>query len=274
MNTKALCLTTLALLCSATANAQCGSVCGDACCDTGCYSGCNDGCNAGCQNSIYSCQDWCGGACCNGGKSFSLGLTQCNSCPGGIGCQPDSCLTSSCCSHCSTKAFPDAGWAPPARYPVNRSGVWYHNWQPQTAYGNPGGGFIGNYPQVFAPNDTTQLGYYYAKVPTWQSAQRIPPAPRPSAFHNRACPGACGPCNYGGYGHGHWSTGGYYNSGCPSGNCQSAAVYPQVRPAATQPSVIPAVARTPATQKKQVIRTASAKKKGIFNFSSLRYLFD
>ena len=44
-------------------------------------------------------------------------------------------------SCCATKAYPDAGWAPPARLPVNYDWAWYANYHPQAYYGNPGGGF-------------------------------------------------------------------------------------------------------------------------------------
>jgi len=84
------------------------------------------------------------------------------------------------------KGFPDAGWSPPLNYPVNYDGMWYAAYQPQAYYGSPGGGFIANYPSVYQPNDTTQLGYSYMKVPTWQSRPgMIPPVPQPGNFHTR-----------------------------------------------------------------------------------------
>jgi hypothetical protein len=105
-------------------------------------------------------------------------------------------------SCCATKAYPDSGWAPPAHVPVHYDGAWYGSYHPQALYGNPGGGFAANHPVVYAPTDTTQLGYYYTKVPTWQSRpDLIPPAPNPSNFHHRICPGNGGGC-FGGHGHG------------------------------------------------------------------------
>ncbi len=90
---------------------------------------------------------------------------------------------------CATKAYPDAGWNPPTHMPVNYDGAWYGSYLPQHAYGTPGGGFIANHPTVYQPTDTTQLGYYYHKVPTWQSrANMIPPVPHPRDFHARVCP--------------------------------------------------------------------------------------
>lgn len=143
-------------------------------------------------NSCPSCQTqhvgghYAGGAVCcqNGGQN----------CPMGMCVDDDSCLTRSCLSDtclgrfCATKAYPDSGWAPPVRLPVNRDQVWYGNYLPQAFYGNPGGGFIANYPQVYQPTDTTQLGYYYHHVPTWQSRPgMIPPTPNPADFHARMC---------------------------------------------------------------------------------------
>ncbi|MCH2211295.1 MAG: hypothetical protein MK110_08330 [Fuerstiella sp.] len=82
-------------------------------------------------------------------------------------------------------AAPTKGWNAPLRLPVNRDGIWYRNNWPQAWYGNPGGGFIGNSPMVYQPTDTTQLGFSYAKVPTWQARRMIPPTPCPSDFHVR-----------------------------------------------------------------------------------------
>lgn len=89
----------------------------------------------------------------------------------------------------ATKSYPDAGWNPPTHMPVNYDGAWYGSYLPQHAYGSPGGGFIANYPTVYQPTDTTQLGYYYNKVPTWQSrTDMIPPVPYPGNYHARVCP--------------------------------------------------------------------------------------
>lgn len=104
---------------------------------------------------------------------------------------PNSCVAKCC----ATKAYPDAGWAPPARLPVNYDGAWYAAYTPQQAYGTPGGGFIANYPTVYQPTDTAQMGYYYHKVPTWQTRQgMIPPTPNPSDYHSRVCPGGGSGC--------------------------------------------------------------------------------
>ncbi len=139
-----------------------------------------------------------GAACghgCNHGMCAGLSYDKHSNCPMGMcassnGCMTNSCLSNTCVGRfCATKAFPDSGWAPPARLPVNRDRIWYGNYLPQAAYGNQGGGFIANYPQVYQPTDTTQLGYYYANVPTWQSRPgMIPPVPNPAEFHSRVAP--------------------------------------------------------------------------------------
>lgn len=147
---------------------------------------------------------------CDPGSGISRIWTDCR-------CMNDSCI-GRCCA---TKAYPDTGWAPPARMPVNYDGVWYGAYHPQAWYGNPGGGFMANYPVVYQPNDTTQLGYYYHKVPTWQSRPgMIPPVPVPSQFHTRACP--YGNCNTGCNSCQGGSVHGGYNTGCQS--CQAGGI--------------------------------------------------
>lgn len=119
------------------------------------------------------------------------------------------------------KGFPDAGWAPPVNNPVNYDGAWYATYQPQAYYGSPGGGFIANYPTVYQPNDTTQLGYSYMKVPTWQTRRdMIPPVPQPGNFHSRGVVGGHGGClNHGFHGHqGRNSHQGHHNSNCETCN--------------------------------------------------------
>lgn len=108
-------------------------------------------------------------------------------------CQSGQCDDGSCnCCLSKVRLYPDAGWNPPVNYPVNHNWAWYSNTWPGTFYGNPGGGFTAQYPVVAQPTDTTQLGYYYHKVPTWQPRpDMIPPVPNPAQFHARTCT-ACG----------------------------------------------------------------------------------
>ncbi|MFO0429250.1 MAG: hypothetical protein ACK526_21975 [Planctomyces sp.] len=167
--------------------------------------------NCGTSGSEYAAgfdEAWSGGSC-EGGYCGTGG------CDGGYGdfgtCDGGNCSTGNCgpqgcgllrCGHCSTKAYPDSGWAPPVHYPVNRDAAWYQNYAPQVPYGSTGGGFVANYPQVYQPNDTTQLGYSYQQVPTWQPRPgMIPGPPIPSDYHSRTNPnaGGCNQCNsYGG----------------------------------------------------------------------------
>ena len=168
---------------------------------------------------------------------------------------------------CATKAYPDAGRAPPAHVPVHHDGAWYGSYHPQALYGNPGGGFVANYPAVYAPTDTTQLGYYYTKVPTWQSRpDLIPPAPNPSNFHHRICPG--GNCHGGCFG-GH---GGYAQpcQTCNDGFMHGGEGFAYNGPAVQQPQYM-------APQGNQVVRRSAPEKKGLlggFRLTSMTELFD
>lgn len=137
----------------------------------------------------------CNGHCHGNGHFHGNGHCHGNNCPMGMCVGDNSCLTSGCLSGtclgqcCASKASFDSGWTAPAHLPVNRDRAWYQNYVPHAVYGNPGGGFIAQYPQVYQPTDTTQLGYYYGNVPTWQTrGGMIPPAPNPAAFHARVNP--------------------------------------------------------------------------------------
>lgn len=118
----------------------------------------------------------------------------CQQCPNGAACDDPACCLS------RVRLYPDAGWNPPVNMPVNYNWAWYGLAGPQAPYGAPNGGFISQYPAVYNPTDTTQLGYYYHKVPTWQPQPgRLPGVPIPELFHNRTCP-----VNWhGGHWHGH-----------------------------------------------------------------------
>ncbi len=160
---------------------------------------CNQG---GCQSEgIYQPTEWNSCQSCNSCQSGNHRGIRRQSCQSAQQCNeprgsrfasmwtrplfPRSCAAQCC----ATKAFPDAGWAPPAHYPVNHDGAWYGSYVPQHAYGTPRGGFVASYPTVYQPTDTTQLGYYYNKVPTWQTRNdMMPPVPIPGNFHSRICP--------------------------------------------------------------------------------------
>ena len=153
------------------------------------------------------------------------------------------------------KGFPDKGWSPPVHYPVNYNGAWYAAYHPKAYYGNPGGGFVASYPAVYQPNDTTQLGYSYLKVPTWQSRpDLLPPVPHPSNFHDRGCPnGHCG------FGHS-----GFHSQSCQ--HCNNGLVEHQ--------HVVHSNSMSPAGN--PIVRPAT-KQQGAFGdirFASLTELFD
>ena len=70
---------------------------------------------------------------------------------------------------------PDYGWSPPAKVPVRRQNVTYANYGPNAWTGNGAGGQAAqSRPIIATPTDTTQLGYYYQHVPTWQPKNILP----------------------------------------------------------------------------------------------------
>ncbi|NQV24001.1 MAG: hypothetical protein HQ518_06495 [Rhodopirellula sp.] len=83
---------------------------------------------------------------------------------------------------------PDYGWSPPARVPVRRQNVTYQNYGPNTWGGNGAASQTAQRSQIIAtPTDTTQLGYYYQHVPTWQPKNILPVPPHPQHWHTRPC---------------------------------------------------------------------------------------
>lgn len=78
-----------------------------------------------------------------------------------------------------------AGYIPPARYPVERIPVQYLRYYPAVWYGLPGSTLPVVAPQVHMPTDTTQLGFYYQRVPTWVPVPgMIPGPPNPDLIHS------------------------------------------------------------------------------------------
>ena len=87
------------------------------------------------------------------------------------------------------KKSPDYGYSPPAKYPLHRRGVQYNAYFPNQWYGLPGGGLAGGYPMVYQPTDTTQLGFTYQHVPSWQpNPNMLPQRPVPAQWHIVAPP--------------------------------------------------------------------------------------
>lgn len=89
-------------------------------------------------------------------------------------------------------AYAAPGYIPPARYPVERIPVQYLRYYPAVWYGLPGSTLPVVAPQVHMPTDTTQLGFYYQRVPTWVPVPgMIPGPPNPDLIHSPG-PGVTG----------------------------------------------------------------------------------
>ena len=145
---------------------------------------------------------------------------------------------------------PDHGWGRPIKRPINRLPVMYQRYWPNAWYGQPGSGYHGAnvnyYPAVYMPTDTTQLGYYYQRVPFWRpNPSMTPPVPWPSQWHKREC-GAT-PFS------GRYATAAYGGSRCASGQCGQATgdspATPNLQPVpetAPMPQDNPPVPQSPA----------------------------
>lgn len=78
-------------------------------------------------------------------------------------------------------------WTPPRDFRIHRAPAVYSRSYPERFYGQAGPsttGPIRRYSIIPNPTDTTQLGYYYRRVPVWQP-RMLPPIPRPSRWHDR-----------------------------------------------------------------------------------------
>ena len=85
---------------------------------------------------------------------------------------------------------PDYGWSRVGNRPINRIQPVYQHYRPEHFAGEPGAGPKAGsrrYPIIAQPTDTTQLGYYYQTVPSWQPRNILPQAPDPRAWHVRDC---------------------------------------------------------------------------------------
>ena len=198
-----------------------GAVIQQVSCQSGCTTGgCSEGCNAYGGGNCNSCDN---GAYCDSSGRCNMRSTRrdfatnwCGPCgPTGRLAKRGCKLAQTACWCCNTKAFPDSGWAPPTNMPINRTGTGFQNFM------SNGGPYAGA-PMVYQPTDTTQLGYSYAHVPTWQrNPGMVPPTPIPSNFHGRFCPSnqACG-SSYGGC-----QTGGGMMGGYPMGEVVNEQMY-------------------------------------------------
>jgi hypothetical protein len=91
---------------------------------------------------------------------------------------------------------PARGFRPYASAPVYRDAVVYYRYWPDKWYGDPSFNLRPMFPQVYLPTDTTQSGFYYARVPQWMpNPNMYPPAPRIEDWHRHvvyAGGAACG----------------------------------------------------------------------------------
>jgi len=143
---------------------------------------CND-CDS-CDCDPCDCDSGLGGSICS-----RLG----SACGGGL-CGSGLCGAGGCCG------FPDRGWNMPVKTPITRNPVSYTRYQPSQWYGSSGSGYGSNFPMIYRPTDTTQLGFTSQNVPYWRRG-RGPGMPPPASIHNRNCPSG-GYTNFGqGYNH-------------------------------------------------------------------------
>lgn len=119
---------------------------------------------------------------------------------------------------------------PPATWGIATTPNTYNYYWNARLAGVPNGGQIGGlqYPMVYQPTDTTQMGFYYQAVPRWQyRPEMLPPAPAP-----------------------YWPTGmnggfgGGYSGGYVQGGNVSYSTAPATQPANGSP-VTPAEPQTP-----------------------------
>lgn len=103
-------------------------------------------------------------------------------------CSLCNCLGLHClgCNSC------DHGWGRPVKRPIHRVPVLYQRYWPTAWYGDEAADFgdmhNAYHPMVYMPTDTTQLGFYYQRVPFWRpNPAMTPPIPWPGHWHQREC---------------------------------------------------------------------------------------
>lgn len=146
------------------------------------------------------------------------------------------------CSH-----SPDHGFSVPGKWPIHRRGVQYMHYYPQTWAGmeGPAVGEVPQYPMVYMPTDTTQLGFYYQHVPFWQPQPNpMPRRPIPAQWHHYAPTVNAADVGYG-YGYG-----GRYGADCPvitTGSPTPMVAEPAAQPAPVnaQPAPLPTAPQQP-----------------------------
>ena len=114
-----------------------------------------------------------------------------------------------------------------AHSPIYHLPVHYQRFWPTHWYGQPGAVYSPIFPMVYMPTDTTQLGFYYQRVPYWQPRPGLlPPAPNGGAS---GLEGAFG---------GLFGVGAVQSS-CPSGAYQSGTIIESTPQPAEQPTEAP-----------------------------------
>ena len=171
----------------------------------------------------------------------------------GVGtCESGNCNgISNGCQTCGSNGSGNRFWnyhTGPVIHPTVRKPAGYERWLPAVSYGDPRFGVPKGSavpPMIYMPTDTTQLGYYYHRVPTWMpNPSMIPRYPDPTRFHrfdrrvsrncgcngngNCGCGAACRCGSSGGCGNGACANGGYGN-GCTNGGCGNGFI-PQTQP--------------------------------------------
>ena len=138
---------------------------------------------------------------------------------------------------------PDYGWSQPTKIHYGSTRVQYQRYWPDYWYGQnvpAGAQWTPRFPMIYTPTDTTQLGYSYQHVPTWQPKPwMLPASPWPSQWHRYQHPVSYRPA--------------IHNPGCqtcPGGT--AVAPTPVDSSAPVQESTAPAAPLTPVTPEKPV----------------------
>ena len=136
---------------------------------------------------------------------------------------------------------PDHGFSVPGKWPIHRRGVQYTSFYPHTWAGmeGPAAADAPQYPMVYMPTDTTQLGFYSQHVPFWQPQPNpMPRRPIPAQWHNYA------PTVYAS----DWGNS-YYKGGMNGGYCPAAidgtTISTSPTPMAAQPAPAEAIPEAP-----------------------------
>jgi hypothetical protein len=135
----------------------------------------------GCDNK-YPVLHWLG--FCGTGAGYQPGCNNCNSNNGCLSQSAKRLLAwiDPCSTTCSYS--PMHGFTPPSKRPYFRQPISYQHNYPANWVGGTPSGHHGHRPVIYTPTDTTQLGYYYQKVPTWVPVPGMtPPAPQPAEWH-------------------------------------------------------------------------------------------